>query len=80
MSVIKQKGESQNSGNKKAKFTKFQKNEYLLPSECACQGIRNVWFSRASKIWHTLLSCYFRFEIRPFALTYFLHEYVLKEK
>ena len=37
-SVIRQRGESQNGGNKKAKHGK-------LPCTCADQGIRNIHFS-----------------------------------
>ena len=38
-SVIRQKGESQNGGNKKAKYAKFSEKR-----TCAYQGVRNVRF------------------------------------
>ena len=62
-SVKRQKGESQNGGNKKGKHVKFsEKRTFLI-----------VWYVRVGKvvfpkIWRVLLSSYLRFEIRPFAL------------
>ena len=54
-SVIKQKGESQNGGNKKTKHAEFsEKRRFLTP-----------WYVH---VWRALLSSYLRFEIRSFAL------------
>ena len=53
-SVIRQKGESQNGGNKKTKHASVRiSGEEILVLR---------------KIWRALFSCYLRFGIRPFAL------------
>ena len=57
-SLVTQKRESQNGGNKKAKHAKFSEK-----GTCAYQEKRDVRNSKSS-----LLSCYLRFEIPPFAL------------
>ena len=68
LSVIREKGESQNGCYKKTKHPKFSKNGPFLRSADICtrmyQRVRNVRFW---KIWRTLFSCNTRFEIRPFA-------------
>ena len=61
LSVIREKDESQNGGNKKAKVAKFSEKQTFL----SFQGLRNVRFR---KIWCALHSCYLQFEIRLFAL------------
>ena len=59
-SVIRQKGESQKGGNKKAKHVKFSEKPYPLIRKrtCAYQGVRNVCFSKN-------LAC-FAFLLPPF--------------
>ena len=70
-SVIKQKGESQNGGNKKnhANFSEKTNISYplILTRTCAYQGIRNTrgFFGKFSVLF---FSCYLRFDIRPFTL------------
>ena len=53
-SVIRQKCESSNEGNKETQHTKFSRNEHFLPSDI---------------LWYALLSCYLRFKIGSFALS-----------
>ena len=73
LSVKRQNGESQNGSSKKAKHVKFSEKQTFLTPWYA-RTYENV--SRAyhgemfvfRKIWRGLLSCYLRFEIRPFAL------------
>ena len=43
-SVIRQKTESQNGGNKKTKNVKFSEKRTFLNPTCACQGVKNVCF------------------------------------
>ena len=59
-SVIRQKGESQNGGKRKAKHVKFSEKPYPLirTRTCAYQGVRNVCFSKS-------LAC-FAFLLPPF--------------
>ena len=59
--VIRQKSDSQNGGNKKAKHAKFSEKRTFL----TYQRVTNVRFR---KIWRALLSYYLHFEICPFAL------------
>ena len=63
-SVIRQKGESQNGGNKKTKYAKFAEKRTFLTPWYVC-GVRNFVFR---EIWRILFSCYLHFEIHPFAL------------
>ena len=70
-SVIRQKGESQNGGNKKIKHAKFSKNwTFLTPwyadVRARIRGKKCLFFW---KIWRAFFSCYLRFEILPFALS-----------
>ena len=69
-SVLWQKGESQNGGNKNTKHAKFsEKRTFFYPlirtRTCTYQGVKNVRFSEN---WRALYSCYLRFEIRSFAI------------
>ena len=66
-SLIRRKGESQNGGNKKTKYTTFSEKRTFLnppppPLTCTCsfayQGVRIVCFFRG--IWRSLFSCYLR--------------------
>ena len=56
LSVIWQKGESQNGGNKNTKHAKFSEKQTFFT------------FGYFRKIWRALYSRYRRFEIRPFAI------------
>ena len=55
LSVIRQKGESQNGGKKKTNHAEFsEKRTFLTPEyfvKCAYQGVRNAHFR---KIWRVL--------------------------
>ena len=70
-SVIRQKGESRNGGNKRAKHAKFSEKRTFLTSwyahlrTCAYHGVRNVRFSENLACFAFML---LRFEIRPFVL------------
>ena len=65
LSVIRQKGESQNGGNKKKKYAKFSENRSFLtawyahvcflPPDITYQGLRNFRFSRNSACFAFLL-------------------------
>ena len=66
-SVIKQKGESQNGGNK-TKHTKFsEKQTFLTPDTYTYVGVSGGQEIVFRKIWCALF-CYLRFEISPSAL------------
>ena len=69
-SVIKQKGKSQDGGNKKTAHSNFLKNEHFLASftdtyECV-SGVNNACFSENLGV--LCLYSYFHFEILPLAL------------
>ena len=63
--VIRQKGKSQNEGNKK---TKHAKNEHFLPTDARIRGYDMLVFR---KFWRALFSCYLCFEIHLFVLLTF---------
>ena len=65
-SVIRQKGEFQNGGNKKKKLCKFsEKLTFLTPWHAHVRVyIRRCEMSVFQDIWRALFSCYLRFEIR----------------
>ena len=66
LSVIKQKGKSQDKGYKKTKHAKFSKKRTFLPLDTsAYQRIRNACFSEN---WRALFSCNLCLKIRPFFL------------
>ena len=69
-SVIRQKSESQNGGNKKAKHAKFsEKRTFLTPwYGHVLVRVRGYKMFVFPKNLACLLSCYLRFEIHPFAL------------
>ena len=69
-SVIRQKVESQNGGNKKAKHAKFsEKRTFLTPGYAHIRvRIRGWEMFVFSEIWRALLSCYLLFEMLPFTL------------
>ena len=57
--VIREKGKSQNEGNKKTKHAKFLKKEHFLPPDtrmCDCQGVNNIRFSESLACFVFLLS------------------------
>ena len=68
--VIRQKGETQNGGNKKTKHVKFsEKRTFLTPWDAQVRVRIMGWEKFVfRKIWHVLLSCYLCFKICPFAL------------
>ena len=66
-SVVRQKGESQNGGSKKAKHTKFSEKPMFLTPEHVRVRIRGYEMFVFLKIWRAV-PCYLRFEIRSFAL------------
>ena len=69
-SVIRQKGISQNEGDKKTKHAKFfEKWTFLTPWYAhVCVRIRGWEMFVIRKIWRAFFSYYYHFDIHPFAL------------
>ena len=64
MLVIRQKGKSQNGGNKKAKHAKFSEKQTFLPPDTPTYVrmlIRGQKIFVFRKIWRALLFCYLPF-------------------
>ena len=65
LSVIRQKGESQNGGDKNTKHAKFSPKRIFSTPLCVSGGKKILVLL---KILHTLFSCNNPFEICPFAI------------